>query len=252
MSQDGYTLVPVTTALPSGSHVLFRFTVTGPDGKPVTTYTPTHTKDLHLIVVRRDLAGFQHLHPTLGVDGAWSVPVDVSAAGTYRFFADFAPAHHDDGLTLGVDIAVAGDYRPASLPAPVDRVTVDGYDVALEAAPAAGRESELTFNVMRNGEKVSDLQPYLGAFGHLVSLRNGDLAYLHTHPAEAAAAGERGGPAVRFASAFPSAGTYRLFLDFRAGGKVHTAEFTVRVPSGGATGAGSRPDDHDEIDGHGQ
>jgi hypothetical protein len=232
VSRDDYTLVPATTALPAGDKVPFRFTVIGPDGKPVTRYTPTHTKNLHLIVVRRDMAGFQHVHPTLGADGAWSVPVDVSAAGTYRFFADFAPADHDDGLTLGIDIAVAGDYQPATLPAPAVHAAADGYDVALSADPAAGRDAELTFTVTRNGAKVTDLQPYLGAFGHLVSLRGGDLAYLHTHPADEATAGERGGPSVRFVSQFPSAGTYRLFLDFRAGGDVHTAAFTVSVPTG--------------------
>jgi hypothetical protein len=158
--------------------------------------------------------------------------VDVSAAGTYRFFADFAPADHDDALTLGIDIAVAGDYQPALLPAPAVHAAVDGYDVALAGTPAAGREAELTFTVTRNGENVTDLQPYLGAFGHLVSLRGGDLAYLHTHPADEATAGEHGGPSVRFVAEFPSAGTYRLFLDFQAGGNVHAAAFTVNVPTG--------------------
>jgi hypothetical protein len=76
---------------------------------------------------------------------------------------------------------------------------------------------------------VTSLQPYLGAFGHLVSLRDGDLAYLHTHPAAEAHDGDRGGPTVAFATEFPTAGSYRLFLDFKADGKVHTAEFTVTV-----------------------
>ncbi len=231
VSQEGYALVPAETTLAAGDRTPFRFTVTGPDDKPVTAYTETHTKDLHLIVVRRDLAGFQHVHPTLGEDGTWSVPLDVSAGGTYRVFADFTPADHDAGLTLGTDIAVAGDYRPASLPEPVDTATVDGYDVTLDGSATAGQESELTFTVTKNGKQVDDLQPYLGAFGHLVSLRTGDLAYLHTHPAEDAEAGERGGPKVQFGTTFPTPGTYRLFLDFQAGDSVHTAAFTVTVPS---------------------
>jgi hypothetical protein len=232
ISQDGYTLVPATTRLTAGDRVPFRFTVTGPDGRPVTRFTATHTKNLHLIVVRRDMAGFQHVHPTLGPGGTWSVPLDVSAAGTYRVFADFTPAGHTTGLTLGTDLAVAGDYQPRALPEPAVSTAVDGYDVALGGVAVAGRESELTFTVSRNGAKVTDLQPYLGAFGHLVSLRAGDLAYLHTHPAEEATSGQRGGPAVRFGTTFPTPGTYRLFLDFRAGGTIRTAELTVTVREG--------------------
>lgn len=231
VAQDGYTLVPATTTLAAADSTPFRFTVTGPDGRPVTSYTQTHTKDLHLIVVRRDMAGFQHVHPTLAADGNWSVPLDLAAAGTYRVFADFKPAAHEAGLTLGTDIAVAGAYEPTPLPAPQTSTSVDGYDVALDGTAKAGNESGLTFTISKEGAKVTDLQPYLGAFGHLVSLRTGDLAYLHTHPGQEASAGQRGGPAVQFATTFPTAGTYRLFLDFQAGGAVHTAEFTVIVPA---------------------
>jgi hypothetical protein len=44
-----------------------------------------------------------------------------------------------------------------------------------------------------------------------VSLRTGDLAYLHTHPADEAHGDQRGGPTVRFGTEFPTAGTYRAF-----------------------------------------
>jgi hypothetical protein len=239
VSQDGYTLVPASATVAAGTSTPFRFTVTGPDGRPITAYRETHEKELHLIVVRRDLAGFQHVHPVRAADGTWSVPLDLADGGTYRVFADFQPAALGRALTLGTDVAVAGDYHPAALPAPAASTTVDGYAVALDGAPVAGRESELTFTVTKNGAKVSDLQPYLGAFGHLVSLRTGDLAYLHTHPAEEAHAGDRGGPQVRFATEFPTAGTYRLFLDFQVAGKVRTAAFTVPVAAeqGSVTGA---------------
>ena len=49
-----------------------------------------HTKRMHVIVVRRDMTGFQHLHPTQRADGTWSVPVTLPDAGTYRVFADFS------------------------------------------------------------------------------------------------------------------------------------------------------------------
>jgi hypothetical protein len=228
VSERGYTLTPAATTLPAGKDVPFAFTITGPDGEPVREYTESHEKELHLIVVRRDLTGFQHVHPTRDAAGTWSVPLDVAGAGTYRVFADFTPTALDgDGLTLGTDVAVAGAFTPAALPAPAAAATVDGYEVRLDGAPVAGRESQLTFTVSRDGRPVEDLEPYLGAFGHLVSLRAGDLAYLHTHPTQEAHAGQAGGPTVEFATSFPTDGPYRLFLDFQHAGEVHTAEFTA-------------------------
>ncbi len=107
---------------------------------------------------------------------------------------------------------------------------VDGYRVTLvRRSRSPGEEAELTFAVSRAGRPVDSLQPYLGAFGHLVTLRAGDLAYLHTHPAEPDHDGGSGGPTVRFGTTFPSAGTYRLYLDFQVDGQVRTAELTVDV-----------------------
>jgi hypothetical protein len=245
VTQDGYTLVPASTALSAGAAVPFRFTVTGPDGRPVTRYERSHEKDLHLIVVRRDLVAFQHVHPERAADGTWSVPLDLAAAGTYRVFADFVPAG-GDGLTLGADVAVAGAYVPAGLPAPAATAEVDGYQVSLAGAATAGRETELTFTVRRDDAPVA-LQPYLGAYGHLVSVRAGDLAYLHTHPTADAVAGQPGGPDVAFGTTFPTAGSYRLFLDFQVDDQVRTAAFTVVVPAGGPV---AEPGAHDD-GGHG-
>lgn len=226
---SGYTLVPVESTLPAGDTVPFAFRVTDPAGRPVTHYAVEHEKELHLIVVRRDLAGFQHVHPVRSAKGTWTVDLDLARAGSYRAYADVVPTALGRNVVLGTDLAVAGDYRPVELPAPATATTVDGYDVSLAGHPEPGVETELTFSVSRDGEPVDDLQPYLGAFGHLVTLRAGDLAYLHTHPGEEAQAGDSGGPDVGFMTTFPSAGTYRLFLDFQVDGRVRTAELTVEV-----------------------
>jgi hypothetical protein len=228
VAQDGYRLVPLSTALSTGTPQPFRFRVLGPDGAPVTTYTTSHDKDLHLIVVRRDLSGFQHVHPTLAADGTWSIPLAVPAPGQYRVFADFQPAGHADGLTLGVDVPASGDYRPRPLPALSRTSTVDGYTVTLAGDLKPGGSSELTLSVSKDGRPVTDLQPYLGAYGHLVALRDGDLAYLHVHPDGTPGDGRTAaGPEVTFHAEVPSAGDYRLYLDFQHAGKVRTAEFTA-------------------------
>ncbi|WP_049566528.1 hypothetical protein [Streptomyces sp. SBT349] len=229
ISERGYTLAPPDEPLPAGERTDFRFRILGPDGEPLADYEKTHDKDLHLIVARRDLSGFQHVHPTLGADGAWSVPLTFANAGDHRIFADFSPAGDPDGpLTLGADVAVTGGYRPEPLPEPARTAGVDGYTVTLDGDLAAGADSELTLSVSRDGRPVTDLEPYLGAYGHLVALRSGDLAYLHVHPQGEPGDGETpAGPGITFHTRAPSEGTYRLYLDFQHNGAVRTAEFTV-------------------------
>ena len=222
VSQDGMTLDVLSAGLVAGQRVDFAFRILDAEGHAVTTYTETHDKLMHLIVARRDLSGFQHVHPVLGADGAWRVPLTFQNAGDYRVFADFQ-ARGAEGLTLGADVPVAGTFAPFELPAPAATATVGDYRVTLSGEVAPGATSKLTLSVERNGVPVTDLQPYLGAYGHLVALRQGDLAYLHVHPEES----NRAGPAIVFSAEVPSAGTYRLYLDFKHGDVVRTAEFTV-------------------------
>lgn len=230
-TEYGYTLnLPETRAI-AGRQVPLRFRITDATGAPVTRYIESHEKPLHLIVVRRDMVGYQHVHPTLDSSGTWSVPVDLSA-GDYRVFADFVPAG-GEGMTLGADLHVAGRYDPQRLPVAATTDTVDGYTVMLSGAIKANESSPLTLAVSRGGEPVTDLQPYLGAYGHLVALRASDLAYLHVHPmGEPGDGATPAGPEIGFHTTFPSSGDYRLFLDFKHGNVVRTAEFTVSVGAG--------------------
>jgi hypothetical protein len=220
-SRNGYTLVPDDPMLGSGT---FAFRITGPDGTPVTAFDESHDKRLHLIVVRRDTTGFRHLHPEMDAAGTWRVPLTVDAGGAYRAFADFVPTGGPP-TTLGTDLFAAGDFRPFAHPQS-RTATVDGFTVALAGDLVPGTASPLTLTVSRGGAPVVR-QPYLGADGHLVALREGDLAYLHVHPA----ADAPGGSAVAFAAEVPTAGRYRLFLDFQVDGVVRTAEFTLAAGS---------------------
>ncbi|MHA6629462.1 hypothetical protein ACU61A_28835 [Pseudonocardia sichuanensis] len=246
-SRGGYTLTPTDPTLTAGTTQDFTFQITGPDGAPVTAFDVEHDKRMHLIVVRRDTTGFQHIHPEMDADGTWSVPLALPAGGSYRAFADFAPTG-GAATTLGVDLAVPGTFEPvAHAPSRVSQV--DGYTVELAGELVPGQGSPLTLTVSRDGVPVTDLQPYLGAYGHLVGLRGGDLAYLHVHPEGAPGDGSTpAGPQIEFVAEVPSAGDYRLFLDFQHDGVVRTAEFTV--PTGAATAA-PVPDAGHADDGHG-
>lgn len=229
VADRGYRLEPAATTLPAGAGVAVSFRVTS-DGRPLTRYEESHEEELHLIAVRRDVSGFQHVHPARAADGTWSVPLDLTA-GTWRLFADFVPAAGaaaGQTLTLGTDVQVAGAYAPQAAAAPTRSAVVDGYEVTLDGDLVAGTEADLTLTVSRDGRPVTDLEPYLGAYGHLVALRVGDLAYLHVHPEGAPGDGRTAaGPQVRFAAQVPSAGSYRLFLDFKHGGVVRTAAFAA-------------------------
>lgn len=244
VSERGYTLVPSGDPLSAGTPADFRFRILGPDGNPWTRYDRSHEKDLHLIVARRDLSGFQHVHPVLGADGTWSVPLTFATAGDYRVFADFSPSGDPaGGLTLGADVSVSGDYRTTPLPVPARSAVVDGYTVTLDGELTTGA-SMLTLNVSKDGRPVTDLEPYLGAYGHLVALRQGDLAYLHVHPQGEPGDGKTpAGPGIGFHAQAPTAGNYRLYLDFRHNGVVRTAEFTVSVgtPAAPAQPAPTQP-----------
>lgn len=102
---------------------------------------------------------------------------------------------------------------------------VDGFHVTRHGTVTADDEAAFTVQATDDGVAAA-LQPYLGAYGHLVAIREGDLASLHVHPdGKRPVHGDVG-----FALHVPSAGRYRLFFDFQVDGVVRTASFTLDVP----------------------
>ena len=203
----------------------FSFRILDSGGEVVTDFDPEQGGvELHLVVVGRDLSGFQHLHPEMAPDGRWSTPLALASPGASRAFVDVTVGGR--AHTLGVDLFAPGNFTPQPLPPPSASASVDSYEVRFDAPdPIAGGQVELSFSVGSGGVPVTDLKPYLGARGHLVGLRQGDLAYLHLHPEESTE-----GDTIVFAGTFPSPGAYRLFLQFQHEGMVRTVPFTVEVP----------------------
>jgi len=207
-SEEGLTLKLARTSLERGRAAELDFAVEGSNG-PVKDFAVTHEKRMHLIVVRRDGTGFQHLHPELDETGTWRTPITLKEAGAYRVYADFA--RNGEAHTLAADLTVDGEAEYAPFPQPTTTDTIDGYKVDLK--PDA---DTLDFEITKDGEPVTT-EPYLGAGGHLVALREGDLAFLHVHP-------DGDGPS--FEAELDPGARYHLYLQFKHGGKVHTAEFT--------------------------
>lgn len=235
IEQSGYRLSPIHAPAQVGDDGTLSFQLLGPDGNPVTEYATSHGRDLHLMVVRADGAEFSHVHPKLdSSNGTWSLPWTWRKAGTYRVFIDVLPAGRgeDHALTLSRTVHVAGDFEPQT-PEESTTASVDGFEAAVSGSLVAGGAGDLTISIARDRQPVTALEPYLGAYGHLVALREGDLGYLHIHPeGEAPRPGETSGPEISFMAHAPTPGKYLLYLDFQVDGKVHSARFVLEAAPG--------------------
>ncbi|HZG36650.1 MAG TPA: hypothetical protein VEY87_12470 [Gaiellaceae bacterium] len=205
VAERGFRLVAERTELRGGRGEEFVFRILD-EGRTVRDFDVEHERRLHLVVVKRELDVFLHLHPEQRRDGSWVTRLQLPADGVYRAFADFTSA--GERRTLGIDLfARGGGATPPPAPA-------SPYATELR------RDGErLEFRVTRGGRPVR-FEPYLGAGGHLVVLREGDLAYIHAHADE---------DRLAFDVPFPTPGRYRLFLQFKADGSVHTRSFEVRA-----------------------
>jgi hypothetical protein len=241
LEQDGLLLTPVSAPGEVGEAGILSFSITAADGVPVTDFETAHDKKLHLIVVRADGSQFRHVHPTMSADGVWSIPWTWAEAGTYRVFTDFVPGSTGENLVLSRTVDVGGPLSPEPATKVAVSDTVDGYTATLTGDLSANGGSMLTATVTKDGEPVTTLEPYLGAYGHLVALRDGDLAYLHVHPeGDEPAAGSTSGPDVEFMTEAPTPGRYLLYLDFKVDGEVRTAQFVLDT----TTGHGESGHDH--------
>jgi hypothetical protein len=192
-----------------------------------------HERVFHLFVISQDLEYFTHIHPALRSNGSLDVDIELPRAGVYQLIADFLPEGGSPQL-LQKTIVTAGYTGPLLAPPALERdtddKTVGGARVKLTMPePIAGREQLVTFDLedAATARPLHDLEPYLGAVGHLL-LVSADLSIAsHSHPvAEISSAG---GPTVVFQMMFPRAGEYRMWVQFQRHGEVLTAAFTVPV-----------------------
>lgn len=225
---------------------LYSFKVVDEQGNVLKEYDTVHEKIMHFIVVRKDLANFQHVHPDFNsATGEFTLSSLVFPSdGGYRLFADFTPATSQIGganmklpVTISEDVNVGnlGNYKQQEIGDTTSTKTFDGYQFNLSRTPeqlATGREFTLTYTVTQNGKAVKDLEKYLGALGHGVILHEGNLQFIHAHPTEDPTKPQTG--KVNFVVDFPEAGKYKVFTQFQKDGKVITTDFVVSVIQGQA------------------
>jgi hypothetical protein len=218
-SFEGYLIRPAAIPATRGKDLPVSFEILGPNGAPLTDYETVQERMLHLFLIRDDMSGFQHLHPTLA-DGKWSTNVTIDDGGAYRFFAEFTPKGRGvlgHPVVLGMPFVIAGDTKLAPLPAPAGTSTAGPYTVTrLDGTShlSVGRATLLRFKV------DATLEPYLGALAHMSAFEVRTQALTHLHPAATE---------LTFHTLFANRGEYRLFMDFQVAGALHRAAFTVFV-----------------------
>lgn len=233
-----------------GQPVSFTYTIKNDKGEILKDFETVHEKKMHFIVVREDLQNFQHLHPVFNENsGEWTVDVTFPTDGPYRIFPDFTPAKSADNPQLlpvtvnsRIDVGDMSKYKAqAATPDSQSKKAFGDYQVTHTLPTNLTKQQEFTYvlTIERNGKAVTDLQPYLGAMGHSVILKEGTLDFIHTHAVEAGMGGmEHGsavgsasktGPNIEFTTTFPESGVYKIFTQFQHQGKVQTADYVINV-----------------------
>ena len=236
-------MTAVPQAVRAGRPVTLRFLVRDPESRAtVRRFATVHEKPFHLFVVSHDMTHYDHVHPDMQPDGSWTIDVTLPRSGYYKLLTDFLPIGGTPQVVPRLlATAGAGELTAARASLPDDGLEkrADGMRVAL-SLPAdglvAGRDETLRYHVSDavSGRPVTDLEPYLAAFGHTLVLSEDTLEYVHAHPVEQLpenAAQASGGPDLTFKALLPKAGRYRLWTQLKRGGVVTTVPFTVTVAS---------------------
>lgn len=203
---------------------------------------------VHMIIVRDDLGVIIHQHPPVRPSGVFTQQVTFPKPGPYRLVLDVYPASgpQPNFQLLNERIQVRGAYRPQPLPPPTRTDVVDGYRfhiLKIVPSPLKAIESALMYLTVTDphGKPVTFV-PWFGALAHAIFFHAGRFEYFHTHVCSPGAGGCTSliaGSKVVGSSAtpghitvgvlLPDSGTWQLFLQLKAGGKILTAPFTLRV-----------------------
>ena len=216
-------------AIKPGEPVKLNLMIHDATGAVTKDFETVHEKKLHLIIVRDGLDQFAHIHPEIDRAGNITGTFTFPTAGKYRLYADHKPTGKKQA-TLIAEVNVAGTPPPPPelVPNTPGRVMGDDLaaDIAIEKAKA-GEMTRIAFTLFdAAGKPVADLQPYLGAMGHLVVLSADGKQYVHSHPL---VEGKSLGGAVAFAAHFPQPGVYKGWGQFQRSNTLHDIPFVVKI-----------------------
>ncbi|CAM3672728.1 hypothetical protein KIPE111705_19865 [Kibdelosporangium persicum] len=230
-TQDGFRFHPLTVPQARGTDLPIAFQIIGPSGRPETSFPENQTKQLHFFVVRDDMQSYQHVHPELRGD-TWHTTASVPDGGAYRMYVEFVGRDPSHPIVLGSAFIIPGDTTFVPLPEPAAVSAVDGFVVTRPdgvAKPPVGKPSTIRLRITdASGAPVTSPEEHLGAYGHLTGFNAILHSVTHLHPSQRVGTALPDGE-LTFQAAFAERGEHRLFLEFRVGGVVRTAAFTVFV-----------------------
>ncbi len=212
----------------------------------------THQRLMHLILVSADLEYFSHIHPLPVGSGLYSVESLVPRPGTYLLFNEFVTAlgvtqvERNLFSTTGAPPDTSAELTPdLGVPHSVDglRVVLTSNTVKLRRrAPVV-----FTLEVSKDGEPVTEMEPFLGAPCHVAIISADTKQFTHTHgdvPGGAMSPVMAGmdmskvgdmpvpayfGPKLQFTHTFAQPGLYRVWVQFGYRGAVETAAYNMQV-----------------------
>lgn len=200
------------------------FKITDPKtGVPARRFEVMHEKLFHMFIVSQDLNFFLHEHPVAKEDGTFRYQGNLPRTGMYRVLADFYPTGGTPQLTAKTIFVPGAGWQPGHPEPDLAAKHTENMDVELTTeppVPLAGLKTMLFFRL----KPAEGLEPYLGAWAHMLAASDDLIDLIHTHPFLA-----DGGPQVQFNVIFPRSRTYRIWVQFQRKGVVNTAVFTVPV-----------------------
>ena len=226
----GYRLTDVRLPRGTDGPGDLTFRIVDQDDEPVVDFTEQQTELLHLYVVRTDYAIYRHVHPTLGNDGSWTAPVDLDDPGDYRVIADFQPTGADEPVVLGDTVAVPGRWTPSRLDRGRRRRCGPGRGRRRGCRRRERSAAPRRHHARRRAGHARDLprhvRPRLGVPDRWASLRPGRSS---TCTRTASPRWPTTAPRLTFHTTFERAGDYRLFVQVRVDGLLHTVPVTATV-----------------------
>ena len=205
----------------------FRLSATGKNGERIRHFEYVHEKPIHLLIASADLVVFDHIHPALTADNYYDVSYSFPSGGTYHLWADYSlpgESPHVERFTITV---------PGGKPNP--RPSRSDLDFLPSKPLRAGEDIEITLRF----KDTAALEPYLGAWAHVITISSDSKSFSHSHPLDAGPLHSHtmfGPPPteVRILTSFPKPGTYKMWAQFQRAGEVITQPFVLQVAAAGA------------------
>jgi hypothetical protein len=198
--------------------------------KPISLFQIKYEKIMHAIIVDSSLSYYEHIHPEQ-VGTEFNLKTSFPQEGTYYIYLNYSPL----GSTEQVDMFTITAGNPEEITQSIQKPetnftkTVSDYEVTLK------RQQPLTLEIKDKQTKkpITDLQPYLGAFGHLAMIHQQTHSFIHVHPTQTNL-GQVAGPTIEFlpmslTNVPPEKGVYRIFIQFKHNDKVNLVDFTIQV-----------------------